>query len=601
MKKSLASAVVAIVALLGAGGIPVGPTPPEPANDAGPLEALLDPVTIARQLCSSETKDGYASRRAPFLRMARAYAAELPASHGDFPPLWNGLGSLHIPISTDNPEAQKYFDQGMRIANDFNHSEAIRSFRRAQEIDPDCAMCYWGEALALGPNINAPMAADAAPPAFAAARKALSLANGVSARERALIEALQTRYAADGLQRRAELDSAYASAMEALARRYPADDDMQALAAEALMDAQPWDYWEADLRTPKGRTADILEMLETVMARNPDHAASIHLYIHITEASNDPYRAEAGADRLGSLAPAAPHLVHMPSHTYHRVGRYVDAYRVNQAAVKAGEAYFATANASPLYEYGYHTHNIHSALTSAQMSGDREASLALAEKLDQKMPADMVRLAPWIQAIKVAPYFANVQFGNSDAILAAEQPDADLPYLRTMWHYARGEVMARRGDRQAALEEAAAAEALASHPGMVALDANGLPASTLALIAAEIVRARVEMRQGELGSAITRLENAAAQQDAMFYSEPAYWYFPVRQMLGAALLMDRQAHRAEAVFIRALVDAPNNAWALYGLREAQAAMGNKAAERYADTLFQQAWTGDADTLELEAL
>ena len=235
------------------------------------------------------------------------------------------------------------------------------------------------------------------------------------------------------------------------------------------------------------------------------------------------------------------------------------------------------------------------------MAGDAAAAMRLAEKLDARMPADMVRLAPWVQAIKVAPYFAYVQLGSTDILMGLEDPGDELPYLRAMWHYARGEALARSGKRDAAFSEAAAAEALANHPAMQDLDANGMPAPTLARIAAEIVRARAEINAGTLKPAIHRLETAMAMQDEMFYSEPSYWYFPIRQMLGATLLMDGQAHRAEAVFIRALVDAPNNAWALYGLREAQAALGNEAAAKYADTLFRQAWLGDAEALRLEAL
>ena len=595
-------AAVSAATLLGGIGIEVSRQGSLPADDAGYLAALLDPITIARQLCNTG-EDGYAQTRAPFLRFAKLYAAEMPHAEAPFnaPKLWPGLGTLDFDVTTSSQEAQDYFNQGLRFANDFNHLEAVRAFRWAQHLDPQCAMCFWGEALALGPNINAPMEADAVPLAYAAMRTASTLIDGVTDKERALIKALDTRYRSDDLNRRAEHDNAYAEAMLIVARTYPDDDDLQALAAEALMDAQPWDYWEADYRTPKGYTAEILEILETVLARNPEHPAAIHLYIHVTEASNDPYRAEAAADRLGHLAPAAGHLVHMPSHTYHRVGRYIDAYRVNLTALEANEEYLAESEASALYEFGYYTHNIHSALTSAQMAGDGEAALRLARKLDAKMPADMVRLAPWVQAIKVAPYFAYAQFAPGDTILALENPGNELPYLQTMWRYARGEALARNGDLAAALREADAAEALAEHPDMQDLDANGLPATTLARIAAEVVRARVEIHSGDFKSAVHQLEHAAGLQDQMFYSEPSYWYFPIRQMLGAALLMDGQAHRAEAVFIRALVDAPNNGWALYGLREAQVALGNEAAVRYADTLFRQAWLGDADSLRLEAL
>lgn len=603
--KTAATLVTALGAATLMGGLVLEIGKPElpVADDAGYLQALLNPVEIGRQMCSSSTSDGYAARRAPFLRFARLHAAEATAEEmaSSAPPLWEGLGSLDISITTDNPQVQAYFNQGMRIANDFNHIEAIRSFRWAQQLDPQCAMCFWGEALALGPNINAPMDAEAAPLAYAAMRKALSLMAGVSGKEQALIKALESRYGAEDLTLRAQYDNAYAKAMQDVAKAYPEDNNILALAAEAMMDAQPWDYWQADYRTPKGRTAEILALLETVLARDPEHPAAIHLYIHVTEASSDPYRAEAGAERLSSLAPAAGHLVHMPSHTFHRVGRYIDAYRVNLAAMEANEAYFAQSQGSVLYEYGYYTHNVHSALTSAQMAGDAKAALQLAEKLDRKMPAEMVKLAPWVQAIKVAPYFAYVQFGAHDTVMELDDPGPEFPYLQTMWHYARGEALARQGDFKGALQEAEAAEALADHPVMADLNANGLPGPALAHIAAEVVRARVDINRDDLKSALHRLENATARQDEMFYSEPSFWYFPVRQMLGATLLMDGQAHRAEAVFIRSLVDAPNNAWALFGLREAEAALGNEAAAGYADTLFRQAWLGDTDALQLSSL
>lgn len=594
---------LAAATFLGGTGVKLGKQGAPIDDDAGYLEALLNPVDVARQLCSSTTDDGYVGKRAAFLRIARLYAAEIPTSAEATaaPPLWVGLGDLAMDITSSSDDAQAYFNQGMRIANDFNHREAVRSFRRAQQLDPQCAMCYWGEALALGPNINAPMESEAALLAHAAVQRAMELRDGVSEKEGALIDALARRYGPDGMQLRAQKDNAYAKAMLAVARKYPDDDDVLALAAEAMMDAQPWDYWQADYRTPKGRTSQIMELIETVLARNPDHAAAVHLYIHVTEASNDPYRAEAGADRLGALAPAAGHLVHMPSHTYHRVGRYIDAYKVNLAAVEANEAYFAQSQPSALYEYGYYTHNIHSALTSAQMAGDAEAALHLAGKLDERMPARMVLLAPWVQAIKVAPYFAYVQFADAETIMALPDPGADFPYLQTMWRYARGEALSRSGDRAAASREADAIEALAAHPLMLELDANAMPAPTLARIAADVVRARAEILAGDMAPAIHRLENAAALQGAMFYSEPSFWYFPVNQMLGAALLMDGRAHRAEAVFIRSLVDAPNNGWALYGLREAQLALGNEAAAAYAETLFRQAWLGDTDGLRLAAL
>ncbi|MEP4147055.1 MAG: hypothetical protein ABJL54_07515 [Halioglobus sp.] len=596
--KNLLISFAASVAIIGGTGIEFYRGESTAPDGAAHLKVLLDPIDIATQMCGDATSDGYAQRRAPFMRLARLHAEELPAGQ---PPLWANLGDVEMPVTTTSVEAQVYFNQGVRLANDFNHFEAIRSFRWAQKLDPDCAMCYWAESLSLGPNINAPMDKAVVAQAVAALEKSVGLSATVSPKEKALIYALKSRYSSKDLSLRAQQDNAWAKAMNEVAQQFPQDDNIQAMAAEAMMTAQAWDYWEVDSRTPKGRTETILDILETVLTRSPDHAATIHLYIHLTEASTNPFRAEEAADRLSKLAPAAGHLVHMPSHIYHRVGRYIDSYRLNIKAVKANEAYLTDARAGTIYEYGYYTHNIHMGLLAAQYAGDAGEALRMAEKLDKKMPENMVSLAPWVQAIKVAPYFAYVQFGASERLLSLQKPGDEFPYLQAIWHYARGEALAAKGDHVAALKEAAAAEALSEHTTMIELNANGMPAPTLALIAADVVRARVDIGQGKYPEAATRLEEAAALQDSLFYSEPVFWYFPVRQMLGAALLMNGDAHRAESVFIRALVDVPNNGWALYGLREAQLAMGNDAAAKYADTLFRQAWVGDTDALSLESL
>jgi len=273
-------------------------------------------------------------------------------------PLFNDLGTHHHEIATKSPEAQRYFDQGLILNYGFIHAEAVRSFKEAARLDPSCAMCYWGEALALGPNINAPMFPESVSQAWAAVRKAVELSGGASERERAYIQALSKRYAAKAVEDRKPLDRAYAEAMREASRRFPDDLDLATLFAEALMDLSPWAYWDKEGK-PTAHTPEILATIESVLARAPEHIGAMHYYIHAVEASENPARAEGYADKLGGLVPGAGHLVHMPAHIYMRVGRYHDASLANEQASKADESYLAQCRAQGIYPLAYHPHNIH--------------------------------------------------------------------------------------------------------------------------------------------------------------------------------------------------------------------------------------------------
>jgi tetratricopeptide (TPR) repeat protein len=420
--------------------------------------AVCTPNGERRQLLTYYQRLAATSETRPFVPPATGDSAGTAADA----PLFRNLGTLTYPIATTHSLAQQYFDQGLRLAFGFNHAEALRAFRTAQKHDPECAMCHWGEAFVLGPNINAPMPAEAVAPAVAAVRKAQENARSVSAREQALIEALAVRYSSDPKAERAALDVAFADAMAAAAARFPDDQTLQVIYAEALMNLSPWDYWETGGSRPKGRTAEIVATLEKVLAANPDHPGAIHYYIHMVEASSSPERAVPYAGRLAAAMPGAGHLVHMPFHIYYRIGDYKAALAANKEAVAVDEAYLAAAMPTGLYPAAYYPHNVHSLMASAQMAGDGAAAIAAAEKLAQVVTRQAARTIPWVQPIQAAPYFAHAQFSAPRTVLALADPGDELPFVKAMWHYARGVAHAAQKNPAAARNEAQAIARLAA-------------------------------------------------------------------------------------------------------------------------------------------
>jgi tetratricopeptide (TPR) repeat protein len=513
----------------------------------------------------------------------------------------SGLGPFAWKISTENPQAQAFFNQGVQMMFAFAKLDAVRSFREASKNDPECAMCYWGEALVLGPNINAPMGPDAAAPAYAAVSKAQALAAKATARERALIDALSARYSSDPNAERAALDRAYADAMSKAAKRFPQDAQIAVLTAEAIMDLSPWDYWEAAGAKPKERTPEALALLERVLKTNPDHPGAIHYYIHLVEASTDPKRAEPYADRLGKLMPGAGHLVHMPAHIYYRVGRYLDSLAVNKVAVAADEKYLATAAPSPIYRNGYYPHNVHFVMVSAQMAGDGPTAIRAAEKLDAILSAEAAREIPFVHPIKASPYFVHAQFSDPATVLALPDPGDALPYVKAMWHYARGVAHAARQDLVAAEAEVQAIERINKGAGLSGLNAGGIPANDVLALARQVLRGRIAQARGDLAEAIVEFEQAVAIEDKLAYMEPPYWYYPVRQSLGAALLLGGELDRAEQAFRTSLARTPNNARALYGLMEVYKKRGDASALKTLNKRFEKTWVGNRSDLDLGRL
>jgi tetratricopeptide (TPR) repeat protein len=605
--------LLAGAAALGGASVTLGGELPGARPSATPIPVPLSDADFV--LCQSPGKGGFAANRMLF-RLAATQTevpptelqAAVPAPHfaNTFPPPWDGLGTLTHKITTDDPQAQAYFDQGLRLAYGFNHDEARRAFREAQHRDPDCAMCYWGEALVLGPNINLPMPEEAVAPAFAAAQKAQTLAlstkRPITAHERALITALVVRYAPDPKADRAVLDAAYAAAMGQVSKQFPDDDDTAVLYAEAVMVLSPWDYWKPGGAEPNLQSVPIVPTLERVLARNPSHPGAQHYYIHAVEASDRPGRAEAAADRLRGALPGAGHMVHMPGHIYYRVGRYFDALTVNKDAAAADEKYLAASNAPMgVYRLGYYPHNVHFILASAQMSGDGEAAIAAAEKLQGLIPDEQLGKAPGAQPIKAAIYYAHAMFSSPDTILALPDPGNKAPYVAAMWHYARGVALARRGDVAAAGMESDAIASIAKTADLTFLKDAGIPALDVLKLAQAVVDARIAQAKRDSTTAIRRFTEAAAIQDTLRYTEPPYWYYPVRQSLAAALLQAGRLDDALEQFQRALKRAPNNGWTYFGLAQLYKARRDTKAARDAEAQLARTWFGDRALLDVSRL
>ncbi len=488
-------------------------------------------------------------------------------------PLFDGMGDHTHPITTNNKYVQRYFDQGLTIDFAFNHAESARSFRAGQTLDPNCAMCFWGEALALGPNINVTsngsviMADQERLAAYEAIQKAVSLKNTVSEKERDFIDALATRYNGDTASPRGPLDLAYAEAMRELSNKYPEDDDAASLFAESLMNTMPWDYW-IDADSPKPLTVEAIEILEKVMARNPRHPMALHLYIHAVESSSQPERAEAAADILLDLVPGAGHLVHMPSHIYWRVGRYADASESNIMAAAVDEAYIAACNAQGFYPAAYYPHNIHFLWASSSMEGRSEIAIEAGEKVAKNVRLEMIDQFPGVEFFKTVPMLSLVQFGLWDRVLELDPPAERLEYANAIWHYARSVAYSNKGNIESAQKERQMIESLKDTNDVLHLDSIYYPASMLLEIADSLALGEIAISNKDYQSAIQYFANAVSVQDTLPYTEPPFWYYPTRLSLGKAYLLSDQADEAEAVFKENLKRYPRNGWALYGLIQA---------------------------------
>lgn len=510
----------------------------------------------------------------------------------DTVPLYDDLGDHRYGITTGVPRAQAYFDQGLRLYYAFNHEEAIRSLREAQRLDATCAMCWWGEALALGPNINLPMDSAAGVAAHRAILEADARKAGASGVERALIDALSRRYGADPGAERATRDSAYAGAMRKVVSEFPLDVEARTLYAEALMDLSPWQYWNRD-GSPRPGTPELLRQLERVMAERPDHPGANHFYIHAVEAVH-PERAVDAAERLAGLMPGAGHLVHMPGHIYVRVGRYADAIRVNEHAIHADETWIR--DQSPefgIYVGGYYPHNYDFLAFAASMIGRGDQAIGAAESMADLTPADRAG-APGMEFLQhhmTRHLQMKIRFDRWGEILEAPEPARGLEHARGMWHYARGRALVARGDLSGAHRELEALRAAAGAPGLANLRLEFNTAGRILGIATEVLAGQLAAAKGDGEMAVTHLREAARREDGLVYGEPPDWSIPVREELGELLLSEHRPADAETAFREDLARFPDNGWSLGGLAASLRAQGRAREAEAVEARFLEVWEG----------
>ena len=515
--------------------------------------------------------------------------------------LVTGLGDLHHPVSTKNPEAQQFFDQGLRFIYAFNHDEAARSFQKAAELDPKLAIAHWGIAEAVGPNYNDPASEDRFKQAHDAIQKAVDLSANASPSERGYIMAMAKRFPADPKSDRRKAAEEYRDAMREVAKNFPDDLDAATLFAEAGMNLHPWGLWHVD-GTPEDGTEEIVATLESVLKRDPNHLGAIHYYIHSVEASNSPERALAGANKLAALAPAAGHIVHMPAHVYIRTGDYAAAVKTNQEAAAVDRAYIKSSGAQGIYPMMYYSHNLHFVAMCSAMNGDYKEAKKAGDMLAAHVGPHVKDMPP-LEGFMTIPMAVNLRFHKWDDILASKAPDPGMKTATVFWHFARGMAQAGKGKiSEAEGEYKIVSEAEKATPDDVIFQMPiNNKAKDIMKIAENVLGAQVALAKKDNATAISMLRDAVAIQDTLKYGEPPDWFYPVRESLGGVLLMTGDTKGAEQVFRDDLARNPRNPRSLFGLHQALKAQDRTYDAWFVEKQFRESWKGGEGQLKVEDL
>ena len=515
--------------------------------------------------------------------------------------LVTGLGDLHHPVSTHNPQAQQFFDQGLRFIYAFNHDEAARSFQHAAELDPNLAMAYWGVAEAVGPNYNDPADPERYKHAHEAVQKAVDFSAVASPSEIAYIQAMAKRFPADPNSDLKKAAEEYHDAMRQVAAQFPDDLDAATLFAEAGMNLNPWGLWHQD-GTPEAGTDEIVVTLESVLKRDPNHLGAVHYYIHAVEASNNPERALAGANRLAALAPGAGHIVHMPAHIYIRTGDYEAAVKTNEQAAEVDRAYLKATGEQGIYPMMYYSHNLHFVAMCGAMNGRYTEARKNADLLAANVGPHVKEMPP-LEGFMTIPMAVEIRFHHWNEILKIPVPDASMKTATVFWHFGRGLALAGTGklaEANAEYKIVTDAEA-ATPPDVIFQMPINNKAKDIMKIAEYVLGARVAIAKKDTSAAIVLLRQAVAIQDTLKYGEPPDWFFPVRESLGAALLMNGDAAGAEKVFREDLDRNPRNPRSLWGLRQALLQQKRDYDAGFVQKQFEASWKGGPGALKLDDL
>jgi tetratricopeptide (TPR) repeat protein len=515
--------------------------------------------------------------------------------------LVTGLGDLHHPVSTHNPQAQQFFDQGLRFIYAFNHDEAARSFQHAAELDPKLAMAYWGVAEAVGPNYNDPADPDRYKQAHEAVQKAVDLSAAASPSEQAYIQALAKRFPADPASDLKKAAEDYRDAMRQVVSEFPDDLDAATLFAEAGMNLHPWGLWHTD-GTPEAGTEEIVSALESVMKRDPNHLGAIHYYIHAVEASSSPERALAGANKLAALAPGAGHIVHMPAHVYIRTGDYDAAVKTNEKAAEVDRAYIKATGVQGIYPMMYYSHNLHFIAMCSAMNGNYLEAKKNGELLTQNVGPHVKDMPP-LEGFMTIPVAVEIRFHHWNEILKMPEPDAAMKTATVFWHFARGLALAGTGkmtEAEAEYKIVSDAEE-ATPPDVIFQMPINNKAKDILEIAKDVLGAKIAMVKKDSAGAITMLREAVTIQDTLKYGEPPDWFYPVRESLGGALLMTGDAAGAEQVFRADLERNPRNPRSLWGLRQALLQQKRDYDAGFVQKQFEASWKGGVHVLKLDDL
>ncbi|MCC6915589.1 MAG: tetratricopeptide repeat protein [Rhodospirillaceae bacterium] len=550
----------------------------KPAPEAE-LSELFDPAFIARNMCGDSPLSGM------FFPPAAA-ADTAPATQ-----IFKGLGDNSFKVTAANPQAQAFFDQGLRLVYAFNYGEALASFRAASAADPSCAMCAWGEALALGPTLNADMPEENNAPAMAAMKRAQELAQAATSREQALIGALALRYSDDPKKSRDQLNAAYADAMFKVYQQFSTDVDIASLHADAaLNDSRTSGWWTANGKLPTPRNASALVALERALRAAPTHAGAIHYYIHAMDSGPRPEKAEPFANTLAAQMPAAGHIVHMPAHIYYRRGRYIEALNANLDALKVDDAYLAAGNnADGVYSHQLYAHNLHFAFAAAGMAGDARHALSLAKRLETFLATGVVQRPDFYLAAALMP---QVKFAAPDELLKLPEPAEAAIYPRGVHLYARASAYVRKNDVAAARKELAVLTALRTETDLDRMMQSGGRTPQMLQLAESVALGRIAAAEKKWDEAVKHFTDASVIQDQLRSFDPPVWDFPVRQAVGLTLLKAGKTNEAIEALRSALQDAPNNGIVLYALAQASKAAGDTAAATQYTILFKKAWVGE---------